>query len=137
MLALCRLQACIGPKRGSYTRASNGIMRSRSVSGICATPAPAGFECEPGAAGHWLEVIFLCLLVFLLPFLQHSELLLLLIGALFPFVQLAGFRFDLAATTRAVEVRYRFISRVHLPGAFPAVARKNLLLVIDRLELWE
>jgi hypothetical protein len=88
------------------------------VSCILMTSAPAGLECKPRAASHRLEVIFLCFLLFLLPFLQHGELLLLLVRALFPFVQLAGFRFDLAATTRAEEVRYGFLTCIQFPVLF-------------------
>ena len=135
MLALCCLEARIRPEWGTDACAPGGITRPRLVSGIGATPAPAGLEREPGATGDRLETVFLCLLLFLLPFLQHGELLLLLIGALFPFVQLAGFRFDLPAAAWTEEVRHRFISCVQLPALFPAVPGENLLLVINRLEL--
>ena len=137
MLALCGFEACIRPEWGTHACPPGGITRPRSVSGIRATPAPAGLEREPGATGDRLETVFLCFLLFLLPFLQHGELLLLLIGALFPFVQLAGFRFDLAAAARAEEVRHRFISRVQLPAAFPAIPGEDVLLVVDCLKLRE
>ena len=135
MLALCGLEARIRPERGTQTCPPGGITRTRLVSGIGATPAPAGLECEPGATGHRFETVFLCLLLFLLSFLQHGELLLLFIGALFPFVQLAGFRFDLSAAARAEEVRHRFFSRVQFPALFPAVPGEGMPLVIDRIEL--
>lgn len=135
MLALCGLQARIRPERGTHACPPGGITRPRPVPGICATPAPARLEGEPGATGHRLDVVALCFLLLLLPFLQHCELLLLLIGALFPFVQLTGFRFDLSATARAEEVRHRFISRVQLPALFPAIPGEHMLLVVDRVEL--
>ena len=137
MLALCGFEARIRPERGTHACPPGGITRTRLVSGIGATPAPAGLECEPGATGDRLETVFLCLLLFLLSFLQHGELLLLLIGALFPFVQLAGFRFDLSAAARAEEVRHRFFSRVQLPALFPAIAGEHVLLVVDWLKLRE
>ena len=123
MLALCGFQARIRPERGTHACPPGGITRPRLVSGIGATPAPAGLERKPGATGDRFETVFLCLLLFLLPFLQGGELLLLFIGALFPFVQFAGFRFDLPATARTEEVRHRFISCVQLPAAFSSGTR--------------
>src|SRR6266568_2437388 len=118
MLALCGLEACIRPEWGTHACAPSGITRPRPVPGIGATSAPAGLEREPRATGDRFETVFLCLLLFLLPFLQGGELLLLFIGALLPFVQFAGLRFDLAATARTEEVRHRFISCVQLPALF-------------------
>src|SRR6266487_1241303 len=136
MLALCGFEVRIRPEWGTHACPPIRITRTRPVPGIGATPAPAWFEREPCTTGHRLETVFLCFLVlFLLPFLQGGELLLLFIGALFPFVQFAGLRFDLAATARTEEVRHRFISCVQLPALFPAVPGEDVLLVIDRLEL--
>src|SRR2546429_447161 len=137
MLALCGLQTGIHPEWGTHARPPGGITWPRPVPGIGVTPAPAGLERKPGATGHRLKTVTLCFLLFLLPFLQHCELLLLLIGALFPFVQLARFRFDLSATAGTEEVRYRFISCVQLLALFPAVPDEEMLLVVDRLELRE
>src|SRR6266568_715798 len=119
MLALCGLEACIRPEWGTHACAPSGITRPWPVPGIGVTPAPAGLERKPGATGDRFETVFLCLLLFLLPFLQGGELLLLFIGALLPFVQFAGFRFDLAAAAGAEEVRHRVFSRVQLPVGFP------------------
>src|SRR5258708_28705679 len=134
MLALRGLEARIRPERGAHTCPPSGITRPRPIPGIGATRAPAGLERKPGAACHRLETVALCHILFLWPFLQHCELLLLLIGALLPFVQLARRGLDLAAAAGTEEVRHRFFACVQLPFGFPAIARHNMMLVLDRGE---
>src|SRR5260370_31241853 len=51
-----------------------------------------------------------------------------------PCVQVARRAVDLAAAVGAEEVRHRFFMRIELPVGFPAIARKNMLLVVDRVE---
>src|SRR6266849_6704797 len=134
MLALRGLEACICPERGTQTCPPIRITRPGPIPGIRTTRAPAGFEFEPGEACHRLETVFLCRVILLLPFLQHGELLLFLIGALLPFVQLARRGLNLPAAVGAEEVRHGVFVRVELPVGFPAIARKNMLLVVDRIE---
>src|SRR5258708_19208726 len=100
MLALRGLEARIRPERGTHTCPPSGITRPRPVPGIRATRAPAGFERKPGEACHRLETVALCHILFLWPFLQHCELLLLLIRALLPFLHLASPALNLAPPPR-------------------------------------
>src|SRR6266700_3364799 len=137
MLALCGFEARIRPEWGTQACPPSWITRPRPVPGIGATPAPARLEGEPGATGDRLETVVLSFLVFLLPFLQGGERLLLLIGALFPFMQLARLRFDVPAAAGAEEVRHRFFSRIQFPALFPAITSEDTSLVIDWLELRE
>src|SRR5713101_1038836 len=134
MLALRGLEARICPERGTQTCPPIRITRPGPIPGIRATLTPAWFEFEPGEACHQLETVFLCRVILLLPFLQRGELLIFLILTLLPFVQLARRGLDLPAAVGAEEVRHGVFVRVELPVGFPAIARKNMLLVVDRVE---
>ncbi len=104
MLALRGLDARIRPERGPLTYPPKGITWPRPVSGSGTTLTPARLEREPRATRHRLNIVAFYRVDFLLPLLQRGERVLLLIRALFPFMQLARPRPDLPTAIGTEEV---------------------------------